>query len=125
MSANRKLLEAAESLLVNAIDTGECLVDFLDPENDDREYPTNEDGDRWYHDWWELREAVDTCNRDDMRTGPAADTAPELKQSVADLLVAIGELTTHYCANEAELEEELPEVLQAVGRADLLLQRLK
>jgi hypothetical protein len=51
--------------------------------------------------------------------------APELKQALTDLLVAVGELCAHYCASEDEIEEDLPEVLAACNKADELLQRLK
>jgi hypothetical protein len=55
----QRLLIAANSLLSNAADLGDC---FVDEENDDVDYPKDEDGNRWYHDWFELNAAVEHCN---------------------------------------------------------------
>jgi len=61
----KRLLLAANVLLDNHIDLGDCLVD---EDNDDDDYPTDSDGDRWYHDWWELREAIRGCEQADPET---------------------------------------------------------
>jgi len=50
------LVSAAKNLLMNAIDQEVVLVD---EDNDDDDYPVDEDGERWYHDWWELRLALE------------------------------------------------------------------
>ena len=52
--AVQALVEAAQSLLADACDRGECF-----PESDeDNDYPVDEDGDKWYHDYFALREAL-------------------------------------------------------------------
>lgn len=57
-----ELYEAAKNLLANAMDTGACIVD-ADVEPDIDDYPRDEDGDLWYHDWWNLKCAVDACDK--------------------------------------------------------------
>jgi len=54
----KRLLAAVDVLLLNAADLNEC---FVDDDNDDEDdaYPEDEDGIRWYHDWFELKEARD------------------------------------------------------------------
>lgn len=56
----KRLLDAVDVLLLNAADLDECFVDD-DNDNDDEDddYPEDEDGIRWYHDWFELKEARD------------------------------------------------------------------
>jgi hypothetical protein len=51
-----ELLDAARSLLANHIDTGTCYVDKDSCDID--ECPTDEDGDHWYNDWWDLRQSL-------------------------------------------------------------------
>ena len=58
MSTYDELLEAASELLLNAMDTDECFAhDSLEDDN----YPLDEAGRRWLHDWWALRCAVLAC----------------------------------------------------------------
>jgi len=64
----RRLLLAANVLLENHMDMGDC---FVSEDNDDDDYPTDSDGDRWYHDWFELREAINECESDEVGTTPA------------------------------------------------------
>lgn len=56
--ASPKLLEAAEALLANLIDTEAFGPDEeIDP--DDWDGPLDEDGAPWYWDVWNLREAIE------------------------------------------------------------------
>jgi hypothetical protein len=58
----KRLLDAARTLLSNAADRGECFIDDdEEPEFDD--YPVDEEGTRWYPDWFELQAAVATCEK--------------------------------------------------------------
>ncbi len=58
MEALERLIDASSELLSNALDMGECYVDNdVDPEFDD--YPVDRDGDKWYHDWWDLNLAIE------------------------------------------------------------------
>lgn len=61
----KRLLLAANVLIDNSMDFGGCLVAESDDGDD---YPTDADGDRWYHDWWELREAIRGCEQADPET---------------------------------------------------------
>jgi hypothetical protein len=61
----KRLLLAANVLIDNHIDLGDC---FVSDDNEDDDYPTDSDGDRWYHDWWELREAIRACEQADPET---------------------------------------------------------
>jgi hypothetical protein len=61
----KRLLLAANVLLENHMDIGEC---FVSEDNDDDDYPTDSDGDRWYQDWWGLREAIRACEQADPET---------------------------------------------------------
>lgn len=49
----KRLLEAVNILLSNAADRGVCFATDID----DDDYPEDEDGTRWYYDWYELNEA--------------------------------------------------------------------
>lgn len=60
-TAIQDLIDAANVLLLNAQDTGECLVDE-DKDFEEDEYPIDEDGDAWYHDWWEMKQALHRCD---------------------------------------------------------------
>lgn len=51
----KNLVVAARALLSNAADTGEC---FVDEDNEDDSYPEDDEGNRWYHDWYALNAAV-------------------------------------------------------------------
>lgn len=55
MAAAPDLLEAAQEILLNAID-----ADAFGPGNQgpDGDWPCDEDGDPWYHDYWALRQAI-------------------------------------------------------------------
>jgi hypothetical protein len=64
----KRLLLAANVLIDNHIDLGDC---FVSEDNEDDDYPTDSDGDRWYHDWWELREAIRGCESEEVDTAPA------------------------------------------------------
>lgn len=55
ISAAPCLLAAAQAVLDNAIDCGAC---FVDRQNADEDCPRDEDGDPWYPDFWELRQAI-------------------------------------------------------------------
>ncbi len=52
------LLNAARLVLNNAIDTGYVFVDNNGADEPDQDWPRDEDGDAWYHDFWELKEAI-------------------------------------------------------------------
>jgi len=73
----KRLLLAANVLLDNHMDLGDC---YVHNDNDD-DYPTDSDGDRWYHDWWELREAINECESDEIGTTPAM---PEITRQAFD-----------------------------------------
>ena len=51
------LLTAAKHILDNAIDSGAYGPD--DVLDLDIEWPRDKDGNVWYHDFWELKEAID------------------------------------------------------------------
>ena len=74
----KRLLLAANALLENHMDLGDC---FVSEDNDDDDYPTDSDGDRWYHDWFELREAINECESDEDGTTPAT---PEITRQALD-----------------------------------------
>ena len=58
MMALEKLVDASSELLANALDMGDCYVgNDVDHEFDD--YPVDRDGDKWYHDWWDLNLALE------------------------------------------------------------------
>jgi hypothetical protein len=61
----KRLLLAANVLLDNHMDLGDC---YVHNDNDDDDYPEDGDGDRWYQDWWELREAIRGCEQTDPET---------------------------------------------------------
>ena len=71
----KRLLLAAIALLANHMEMGAC---FVSEDNDDGDYPTDTDGDRWYHDWFELREAINECESDE------ASTTPEITRQALD-----------------------------------------
>ena len=56
MRAAPDLLEAAEALLANLIDTEAYGPDDIDP--DEWDGPLDEDGAPWYSDVWNLKEAI-------------------------------------------------------------------
>jgi len=56
-----ELLDAAEDLIVNLIDTKDFGPNEENPDYDD--YPKDEDGDAWYHDAFRLREAVNKARK--------------------------------------------------------------
>jgi hypothetical protein len=74
----KRLLLAANVLIENHMDLGDC---FVSDDNEDDDYPTDSDGDRWYHDWWELREAIRGCESEEIGTTPAM---PEITRQALD-----------------------------------------
>lgn len=60
------LIAAASRLLGDAIDRGDVFATCDIEEND---YPVDEDGDAWFHDYWELKQALDAAE-DQQATAP-------------------------------------------------------
>ena len=56
-----ELYAAAKNLLANARDLGDVYVD--EDRDDIDEYPQDDDGGYWYHDWWDLKCAVEACDQ--------------------------------------------------------------
>jgi|694.fasta_scaffold00460_11 hypothetical protein len=52
------LMEEAREVMANHMDVGAV---YVDEDNHDDDYPVDEDGYRWYQDWWNLREALRAC----------------------------------------------------------------
>lgn len=83
-TAYQQLLDAADAVFVNAVDCGAALVD---EDNDDDDYPTDEDGDKWYQDWWDLKLALERCNDE--------PEVPVLSPETLQAMIDFAHETTH------------------------------
>jgi hypothetical protein len=105
----KRLLLAANVLIDNHIDLGDCLVAESD---DDDDYPTDADGDRWYHDWWELREAIRACEQAD------PETAEKWIAAAPDMLKALIQLTTEWERGREWISEDtIDQATRAIAKA--------
>ena len=74
-TAHEELVDASTALLINATDLGENLVD---EDRDDEDYPVDEDGDAWYHDWWAMRQALKRCETEAINNANLLDSLDNL-----------------------------------------------
>lgn len=64
------LWEAACNIRDNATDNGEAFVD--EDREDKEDYPKDEDGNHWYHDWWQLHQACEAFRSNESSSNPRA-----------------------------------------------------
>lgn len=83
-TAHEELVDASTALLINATDTGECHVDA--DFDDEFDYPRDEDGDYWYHDWWAMRNALKRCETEAISNANLADAMQNLINEAKEYL---------------------------------------